>query len=106
MYVPLSVSTIWNVVAVVINEHLTIHLYAISSTVTAALSVQVAVRALAAPWTRSSAISQTLNLMAFASLLFAIVLGEVILVLLHVDSVVVIVSTTNARADVGTSCNI
>ncbi|KAK8943567.1 hypothetical protein KSP40_PGU002450 [Platanthera guangdongensis] len=41
--------------------------------------VQVAVCALAALWTRSSAINQTLNLTAFALLLFAIVLGEVIL---------------------------
>ncbi|KAK8916833.1 hypothetical protein KSP39_PZI023056 [Platanthera zijinensis] len=108
VYVPLFVSAIWNAVAVVINKRLRVRLYALSSTVIAALSVQVAARALAALWDPSSAVSQALNLTAFASLLFAIVSGEVILVLQPVvDSLVVVVAddkrlrTCGERADVG-----
>ncbi|KAK8921094.1 hypothetical protein KSP39_PZI020424 [Platanthera zijinensis] len=110
---PSLFSSIWNVVAVVINKRLGVCFYALSSTVITALSVQVAAHALAALWTPSSAVSQMLNLAAFASLLFVTVSGEIILVLQPiVDSLIVIVAddkclcSCGERADVGSGCSV
>ncbi|KAL0910195.1 hypothetical protein M5K25_021147 [Dendrobium thyrsiflorum] len=97
VYIPLFISAIWSAVAIVINKRLRIRLYALSATVTAALSVQIAARALAALWAPTSDVSQALYLASFFALLSAVVGGEAILVVQPVVDSLTVVGANDKR---------